>query len=240
VKTWQSILIIFLITLAIGGGYLFYVFKQRQKPGVIPPGEVAQPLSKDDLAVVREFFPQHFDDLQRIENTRVWMKSGYTMPYYPYAAGHVDFAKKQGLIPPAQPMDVKKIVKEAVPAKVDDALEHGARQVFAVFTLPGKPETYATPLGAMQGEEEHYYPDLLLYYDDPHTIYNHWPQDVWAAIDAHQVKPGMSELQTRMAIGMKTEPSKEKEGDRTLTYNVNGKSYTITYVKNRATQIKSE
>jgi hypothetical protein len=240
VKSWQGIVIIFLITLAIGGGYLFYVFKQRQNPGIIPQNQVAQPLSKDDLAVVREFFPQHFEDLQRIEGTRVWMKSGYTMPYYPYTAGHVNFAKNLGLIPPVQPMDVNKFVKESVPAKVDDALEHGTRQVFAVFTLPGQTETLAMPVGATQGEEEHYYPDLLFYYDDPHKIYDNWSKDIWTAVDAHQVKPGMSELETRMAIGMKAELHGEKEGDRSVTYNVNGKHYTVTYEKDHATSIKSE
>ena len=239
-KTWQNILIIFLVTLAVGGGYLFYVFKQRQKPGVIPQKDASQNISQDDLAVVREFFPQHFDDLQRIEGTRVWMKSGYTMPYFPYAAGKVDFAKNQGLLAPMQPLDVKKIVKQAVPAKVDDALEHGSKQAFAVFTLPGKTDTFATPIGAMEGEEEHYYPDLLFYYDDPHGIYDQWPKDVWAAVDAHQVKPGMSELQTRMAIGMKIQFTGNTEGDRTVTYNDNGKHYTVTYVKNHATDIKSE
>jgi len=34
--------------------------------------------------------------------------------------------------------------------------------------------------------------DILFFYDDPHMIYDHWSKDVWAAIDAHQVKPGMS------------------------------------------------
>jgi hypothetical protein len=229
-----------LITLLIGCGYLFYVFKQRQKPGIVPQADSSQTLSKDDLAVVRAFFPAHFDDLQRLEGTRVWMKDGYAMPYFPYEKGQVDFSKRVGLIPPAQPMDVKKIVKAAVPAKIDDSLEHGTRQVFAVFALPGKEGMFATPIGAIQGEQEAYFPDLLFYYDDPHTIYDHWPKDVWTALDAHQVKPGMSELETRMAIGQKMHPDGDKEGDRTVTYDQDGKKWTITYVKNRATVIKSE
>lgn len=239
-KTWQRILIMTLITLLIGCGYLFYVFKQRQKPGIVPQADSSQTLSKDDLAVVRAFFPAHFDDLQRLEGTRVWMKDGYAMPYFPYEKGQVDFSKRVGLIPPAQPMDVKKIVKAAVPAKIDDSLEHGTRQVFAVFALPGKEGMFATPIGAIQGEQEAYFPDLLFYYDDPHTIYDHWPKDVWTALDAHQVKPGMSELETRMAIGQKMHPDGDKEGDRTVTYDQDGKKWTITYVKNRATVIKSE
>jgi hypothetical protein len=238
--TWKKFLIPFVFTLIIGSGYLFYVWKQRQNPGIVPHTDASRTLSKDDLAVVRAFFPAHFEDLQRLEGTRVWMKDGYAMPYYSYEKGQVEFAKRVGLIPPAQPLDVKKIVKAAVPVKVDDSLEHGNRQVFAVFAFPGKDGTFATPIGAIQGEQEAYFADLLFYYDDPHTIYDHWPKDVWAAVDAHQVNPGMSELETRMSIGQKMHPDGDKEGDRTVTYDQDGKKWTVTYVKNRATMIKVE
>jgi len=92
----------------------------------------------------------------------------------------------------------------------------------------------------MQGSEEGYYNDLLFYYDDPHTIYDHWPKDVWAAIDAHQVKPGMSEAETRMAVGRNLHASGGKEGDRTVTYDQDGKHWTVSYVRNRATEIRNE
>jgi hypothetical protein len=240
VKTWQKILIPTFISLAIGGTYLFSVWKDRQSPAVIPPNQAVQPLSPDDVAVVRTLSPQHFDDLKPVENTRVWMKNGYAMPYYAYEKGAVAFGKRAGLIPAAQPMDVKKIVKIAVPPKEDDGMEHGSRQVLAIFALPGDAKLFATPIGAMQSDQEAYFTDALFFYDDPHTIYSNWPRDVWAAIDAHQVKPGMSELQTRLAIGQKMHPEGETEGDRTVTYDQGGKNWTVTYVKNHATVIKSE
>jgi hypothetical protein len=240
VKTWKIALITLLITLAIGGSYLFVVWRHRQNPGVTPQNDVRQTLSKDDLVVMREFFPTHFEDTLRLEGTAVWMKNGYKMPYYPWAGGQVLFAKRVGVIPAAQRMEVKKIVKAAVPASVEDEIEHGSRQAFAVFALPGSTTLYATPIGYMQASEEAYYCDLLFYYDDPHTIYDHWPRDVWAAIDAHQVKPGMSEVETRMAIGRNMQVDGSKEGDRTVTYDQAGKHWTVTYVGNQATAIKSE
>jgi hypothetical protein len=239
-KTWQKILIVMLITLTLGGIYLFFVWKHRQNPGVIGQNDAGQSLSKDDLVVMRAFFPAHFEDLARFEGTTVWMKNGYTMPYFPYAGGHVEFDKRVGVIPAAQRLEVKKIIKAAVPAKVDDGIEHGSRQAFAVFTLLESAELFATPVGYMEGNEETYYTDLLFFYDDPHTIYDHWPKDVWAAIDAHQVKPGMSELETRMAIGQKMHPDGDEEGNRTVTYDQDGKHWTVTYVQNKATEIKNE
>jgi hypothetical protein len=237
VKTWKMILISTLVTLAIGGIYLFSVWKHRQNPGVIPQSPADATLSKDDLAVVRSFFPAHFDDLQRLESTPVWMRNGYSMPYYPYVGGHVVFAKQVGLIPAAQRMDVKKIIKEAVPAAVVDGIEHRSRQAFVVFALPGSTELFAVAVGSMDSQQESYYSDMLFYYDDPHTIYAHWPKDIWAAIDAHQVKQGMSELETQTSVGNKLHADGQTVGDRTVTYDQDGKQWTVTYVKNRATTI---
>ena len=238
-KNWQKALIVTLITLTIGGIYLFTVWQRRRNPGVIPQANARQTLSLDQLAVVRKFFPARFEDTLRLQGTAVWEKNGYVMPYYPYSGGQVVFAKRVGVIPAAQRMEVKKIVKAAVPAGVEDKIEHGSRQAFAVFTLPGSEALYATPIGYMRGSEEAYYTDLLFYYDDPHTIYDHWPKDVWAAVDARQIKPGMSELETRMAIGHKTQTDGSKEGDRTVNYDQAGKHWAVTYVKNQATLIQS-
>lgn len=240
-KTWQKVLLSFLVTLSIGGVYLFSVWKHRQDPGILGRDDTKdQKLSSDDLAVVRMFFPAHFEDTLKLQGTSVWMKNGYTMAYYPYAGRQVIFAKLAGVIPSAQRLDVKTIVKSAVPASVDDGMSHGSRQVFAVFALPGSAGLYATPIGAIQDSEESYYCDLLFYYDDPHTIYDNWSKDAWAAIDAHQVKPGMSELQTRMAIGQNIHADGSSQGNRTVTYNQAGKHWTITYDNNRATAIRSE
>jgi hypothetical protein len=240
VKGLKIFLISTLITLTIGGIYLLSVWKHRQDPGIVGRNAATEALSEDDLAVVRALFPAHFEDLRQLEGASVWMKNGYTMPYYPFSGGHVDFAKRVGLIPATQRLEVKKIVKAAAPAKVDDSIQHGSRQAFAVFALPGGKDLFATAIGAMEGNQEAYFTDVLFFYDDPHGIYDHWPKDVWAAIEAHQVKQGMSELQTRMAIGQKMHPEGYKEGDRTVTYDQEGKHWTVEFEKNRATTVKSE
>lgn len=239
-KTWKFVLVTTLITLAIGGIYLLVVFKHRQNPGVVPQGSPEQTETADDVAIVRQMFMTSFDDAVKLQGTSVWMKNGYTMPYYAYEGGRVDFKKKIGQIPSEQKLDIKKVIKAAVPASEDDSIDHGTRQVFAVFTLPGNTSMDATPIGVIQGNQEQYFCDLLFYYDDPHTIYSNWPKDVWSAIDAHQVKPGMSELETRMAIGQKLENNGGEAGNRTLTYDQGDKKWTVTYVKDHATTVKEQ
>ncbi len=61
---------------------------------------------------------------------------------------------------------------------------------------------------------------------------------MWATIDEHQVKPGMSELETRMAIGSKVHNDSSTVGNRTITYDQAGKKWSVTYVDNHATTIR--
>jgi hypothetical protein len=236
-KPWKFFVSITAITLVIASIYIFSIWKKRQNPGVVDQPQ--QQLTADDVAVVRMEFPGHFDDVKDLEGKSVWMKNGYTIPYFPYAAGKVDFKKRVGLVPPLQKLDIKKAIKAAVPADVDDGISQGTRQALLVFTLPNDKQEYATPVGAIDASEEQYYDDLLFFYDDPHTIYSHWSPDVWSAIEAHQVKPGMNELQTRLAVGQKIQTDNpQTEGNRTVTYDADGKKWTVTFRNDKATDIK--
>ncbi len=106
--------------------------------------------------------------------------------------------------------------------------------------MPHSPDLYATVIGAIDASQEEYFCDVLFYYDDPHTIYDNWPKNIWAAVDAHQVIPGMNELQTRMSIGQDQHVESAGEGTRTITYNQDGKKWTITFVSNKATKIQAQ
>ncbi len=237
-KPWKIVVIPTAIMLVIASIYIFTVWKKRQHPSAAAQPE--QKVTMDDVAVVRMEFPAHFDDLKDLEGKSVWMKNGFTMPYFSYAGGKVDFAKRVGTIPPLQRLEIKKAIKAAVPASIDDGISHGAKQALLVFTMePDGKQEYATPVGAMDGSEEQYYDDLLFFYDDPHTIYSHWPKDLWAAIDAHQAKQGMNELETRLALGQKIQTDNPRtEGNRTVTYDADGKKWTVTFRDDKAIDIK--
>jgi hypothetical protein len=238
-KTWQKALLMTLVTLAIGGIYLFSVFEHRRNPGVLPQTAPDQNLTPDDVAIVRMKFMTSFDDALKLGGTSVWMKNGYTMPYFPYQSGHIIFSKTKERIPAAQQLDVKKVIKAVPPADLDDGISHGTRQVFAIFSLPHSTDLYATVIGAFDGSQEQYFCDVLFYYDDPHKIYDNWPPNIWTAIDAHQVLAGMSELQTQMSIGHNQKVDSSNEGNRTITYDQAGKKWTVTFVNNHATAIKT-
>lgn len=236
---WKALVYPLLAVLIIGGIYLFIVFRHRQEPGPQQQQAQQQP-TQDEVAVDRQEFPAHFDDLSDLVGKSVWMRNGYSMPYFPYEGARVNFAKRIGVLAPVQRLDVKKIIKASPPASIDDKIAHGDHQAMVVFSLPGSTDLYAMPVGAMQGNQEQYFSDMLYFYDDPHTIYDHWPKDVWAAIDAHQPKQGMNELQMSLVLGMNVTTDSQEKGNRTINYDVNGKKTSVTFVSDKATTIQAQ
>jgi hypothetical protein len=93
-------------------------------------------------------------------------------------------------------------------------------------------------MGEVEGGNETFRLDDLLYYDDPHRLYNHWPGNVWQAIDQHQVKPGMSEMQTMMAVGQVAQSDSSNYGNRTVTYTAGDRKVTVTFANDKATQVQ--
>ena len=116
------------------------------------------------------------------------MKEDYRCTYYPFdpARKKSEFSKEAGLLLPLEKLKIKDVVLDASPGSPDQ------RQVMAVFEKDGK--SFAFPIGSTKAGEFQIYSDEMVFIQDPHDLYKHWPADVWNAIDSHQVKPGMNEL----------------------------------------------
>src|ERR1700679_3509120 len=138
-KFWQKIAVFTLIVALIAGARVYFVWKARQDPGLVARRAAeAKPLSQDELAVVMQYFYASFDQAKQLEGKNVWIKAGYSLPYYPYVGGQVQFAKRVGDLPSAEKLAISKLIKVVAPAKEDDRVPHGTRQYFAVFTLPNQ------------------------------------------------------------------------------------------------------
>ncbi len=90
----------------------------------------------------------------------------------------------------------------------------------------------------MKGNEYQIYSDEMLYIEDPHQLYKHWLADIWAAIERHEVRPGMNEIQVDFAIGMGVPERSDNPSVKTVKYPNGGKPLLITYRDGKAVEIK--
>ena len=239
-KSWQAMVLLTLVVLLGAGGYLAYVFHERNEP-VKPKDQAPQRLlTEDDVVQPRKMYIATLKDAKDLTGKTVWVQAGYALDYYPYAAGRVQFAHPAGMLPSVQELKIEQIMTEKAPANLATRVPIGDKQVFAVFKMTGDAKEYATAIGTIKGTDETYYCDQMFYYDDPHQMYKHWPADVWQAVDQHQPKPGMSELQVAMALGTIQQSDSSDMGNRTVTYDAGGKKWSVSFVKDKATTVTPE
>jgi hypothetical protein len=215
-KTWQKIGLATLLVLVVFSIRIYFLWKERHEPIVQKPQQQRRLLTDDDLVQPRKLYIDDLKSAKVLVGKTIWVQAGYELDYFPYAAHRINFAHKIGVLPSVQALGIKDIVVAKAPASLVSRIPLGDKQVYAVFELPGDAKQYATEIGSLQGTDSNYYCDDIFYYDDPHQMYKHWPADVWHAVDQHQPKPGMNELQVAMALGMIQQSDSSNYGNRTV------------------------
>ncbi len=239
-KTWQKAALLILIPIALLAFGIWRINVARNRPVAVPPRAQERPLTQDEMVQPRQLFIDDLKSARDLIGKPVWIHAGYELDYYPYTAHHVEFAHKAGVLPSAQRLDVVDIVLQKVPASVANRIAHGDKQAFAVFTMPGDSQQYATAIGYIQGTDSTYYCDKIFYYDDPRQMYNFWPVNVWQAIDQHRPITGMNELQTTMAVGVMQQSDSSDYGNRTVYYDAGPARWAVTFQNDKATQVQQQ
>jgi hypothetical protein len=232
---FQKKLQIFLaIAIVIAGGraaYIVYERREATKEDTQPRQETA--LKADYYVTPKKL---HAYDLksarEQLMAQPVWVKYGYEMTYYPYdqARHKTDFAHDAGTLSPLQKFAIQDVATGAAPEAP------GIKQVLAVFSQDGK--SYAVPIGADKDGDFKLRAADMFFLEDPHDLYKHWPANVWQKIDAHEVQPGMSELQASFAIGVGVPGGSGDYGSRTLHYANGGKPLVIAFQNDKAVEIQ--
>ena len=148
---------------------------------------------------------------------------------YDPASKRVQFGHDAGLLGPIEKLSITDVVTATAPGSQK-------RQVVAVFQKDGN--KYAVPIGYEAEGEYKIYSDEMFYIEDPHQLYKHWPADVWQAVEQHQVKPGMNEMQADFAIGMGVPDAGDTSETKTVRYPNGGKPLVIVYHEGKAAEIK--
>ena len=238
-KKIQISLIVFVVIAVVRVGFIFY---SRRDTGAGPKKpETTYSSNMDDYVTPHKIFPYNLESAKKeLTGKTVWVKSGNLIPYYPYdAAAHtVNFKREAGLLPPVAKLQVKDVVLQRQPV----ALKPGQvsvvqKQIMAVFEMAGAPGTYAASFGVNTGDDYTFGANDIFFFDDPHQLYKHWPADIWSAIDQHQAKQGMSELQATFALGTNMSADAGEYGNRTIEFANAGQPVTVTFEKNKAVTV---
>jgi hypothetical protein len=241
----QYILAAAIVLAALRTGYVLYSRHASKEVAHAPEQPAAPPLDADYYVTPKKLHAYDLKSARDLSKQPVWVKEGYRYSYYPYnaASRQVDFEHEAGQLLPLQKLEIKDVVLVPAPASVrqrlpDGTVVKGQHQVMALFEQNGR--HYAVPVGTELGGDYRIYADEMLFIQDPKELYRHWPAEVWDAVDKHQVKPGMNELQADFAIGMGIpEPSNEADV-KTVNYPNGGKPVRVTYRDGKAVDIRGE
>jgi hypothetical protein len=233
-KKIQISLILLMVLAAVRLGVILF---QRHEDDVARANKIKAQnagFSNPDYYVnPKKLHPYDVKSAKQLTQQPVWAKEGYKYTYYPYDAARkrVDFAHEAGLLLPIERLEIKDVVTD---------MPHGSgsrRQMMAVFQKDG--QNYAVPIGFEADEQYTIYSDEMLFIEDPHQLYKHWSPDVWQAVDHHEVKPGMNELQADFAVGMGMPDSGDISYEKTVRYPNGGKPLVVIYHDGKAAEIKA-
>lgn len=215
--------------------YVGYVFHERHQNKIAAQKQSQNVgYSNPDYYVSpKKLYPYDVKSAMQLTQQPVWVKEGYRYAYYrcDAAAKKVDFSHDVGVLSPIEKLDIKDVFTAMPTGKGE------RKQVMALFQKEGK--SFAVPIGFEADEQYKIYSDEMFFVEDPHDLYKHWPADVWQAVEQHEVKPGMNELQADFAIGMGVPDGGGSASERTVRYPNGGKPLVVVYRDGKATEIKA-
>jgi len=221
-----------IVITAIRAAYIVYQRYAERAEEAEQAKKKAPPLNSDDYVVPKKLYPSDLKSAKQLTKQPVWVREGYHHTYYPYdlAQQRTHFSHEAGLLLPLQKLQIKDVVADAAP--------HSAhmQQIMAVFEQEGK--AFALSIGSLSGNSYSIYSDYYFFIEDPHELYKHWPPDVWQAIDQHQAKPGMNELQVDFALGMGTLDRGNDSSVKIARYSNGGHPVTVTYRNGKAAEVQ--
>lgn len=229
------------IFVVLGGAEIGYLTYSRRDTGT--PKKKAEPTyssNQDDYVTPKKIFPYNLDSAKKeLAGKPAWAKPGTQTPFYHYdPAGHsVNFSHQAGLLPPLARLQIEDVVLQRKPVTLKPGqVAVVQKEIMAVFQKGGELGRFAVSIGANTGDDYTFIANDLLFFDDPHELYKHWPAEIWSAIDKHEAAVGMSELQASFALGIGSSDS-EKYGDRTIEFANAGQPVTVAFEKNKAVKV---
>jgi hypothetical protein len=236
-------ILIFVVAGVAEVGYLMWSRRDTSTPKKTEPTYSS---NQDDYVAPRKIVPYDLNSAKKeLDGKPVWVKLGSEIPFYRYdAATHsVNFSHEAGLLPSMAKLQVKDVELARRPVVLKPGqINVVQKDIMLVFETAGEPGLHAASIGTNTGDDYTFTVgnatvNDLFFFEDPHELYKHWPPEVWSAIDQHQVKEGMNELQASFAAGPARASDSDKTGDRSVEFEGGGKPVTVTFEKGKAVKI---
>ena len=232
----QRLQLALIVAFAVAGIRTAYIFYQRHEDHLAAQKAKSENVgysNPDYYVSPKKLYPYDLKSARQLTQQPVWVREGYRYTYYPYqpATHHVDFVHEAGLLLPIEKLAIADVMTATPPGPGQ------RKQVMAVFRRGDS--SFAVPIGLEADSQFTIYSDEMFFIEDPHDLYKHWTPEVWSAVDQHEVKPGMNELQAVFAIGMGVPDAGDTSYSKTVHYPNGGKPLVIVYHDGKAADIQS-
>jgi hypothetical protein len=238
----KKLQIALIVIAVLAAGRVALIFYSRSRPAAERPQPAVISLTKDDYVTPSKIFPYDLKSaVKELAGKTVWVRTGNAVPFYRYDSGthSVDLSHKLGLLAPLEKLQIQNVVLQKTNVPLAPGQVAVARkQIMAVFERPGGPGSFAAAIGNNVGNDFEFTVNDLFFFEDPHGLYKHWPAEVWSAIDQHQARIGMNELQVSFALGEIAAATPGDYGNRSAQYRTGSGLVTVTFENNRATKVE--
>ena len=249
-QTHRKFQLVLLIILAVAVLRFALIYRSRHQPAANSRTQVSTNIDPDYYVVPHKLRAYNLESAREIIKQPVWVKEGYRYVYYPYDAvrKRANLVQEAGTLGPIEKVQVKDVMQQKGPPAPPQVFTGSEGQpikvrqgpvqlVLAVFEKDGN--NFAVPIGDVTAGNYNIYADDIFFIQDPRSLYKHWPAEVWQAIEKHEIKRGMNELQASFAVGIGTpQPSGGDSSQKVVQYPNGGKSLVVTYRNGKAEDIK--
>ncbi|HEY6271949.1 MAG TPA: hypothetical protein VIX19_08140 [Terriglobales bacterium] len=212
-----------------------------------PPGsgdantkQASYTLPADNYVTPRKIYPYDLKSGEKeLSGKTVWVRPGAAQAYYRYGAQGADTKHRAGVLPTLGRLDVKGVVVDKVLVTIS-GLKIWREQLLAIFTASWQPGEFAVPIATESADSFTFTVNDQFFFEDPHQLYRHWPPEVWAAVDRHEAKQGMNELQVSFALGPEVTSSGDDFGWRWVRYSGNDGPIKVVFKDDQVVKITQE
>ncbi len=242
---WRKRIQIFLvIALVLAGLRLAWILYERKQPANPTENKPTYSANADDYVSVPKIYAYDLKSANKeLAGKPVWVRAGWGVPYFAFSAatGEADLKHPKGFLPPLEKLEIQKVIVQRIPAQLKAGeVAVVQKQAFAVYKREGSGAPEVVSIATVNGDDFNLTANETLFFVDPHQLYKHWPAETWTAIDHHEAKPGMNELQVGFALGTSGSVGSGDYGNRDIEYSNGGHPVKVTFQNNKATSVTPE